>query len=105
MYFARRFVDGSTEICFGSGDGDQFGAKLRFSKEHISHIARQSFTFRRARSANRPLVFFFFPPIVPRILLHFALFPQHFLLGINIFLVTYIMKQEIALIIPWRLCT
>lgn len=58
MYFARRFVDGSTEICFGSGDGDQFGAKLRFSKEHISHIARQSFTFRRARSANRPLVFF-----------------------------------------------
>jgi len=60
MYFARRFVDGSTEICFGSGDGDQFGAKLRFSKEHILHIARQSFTFRRVRSANRPLVFFSF---------------------------------------------
>jgi len=73
MYFARRFVDGSTEICFGSGDGDQFGAKLRFSKEHILHIARQSFTFRRVRSANRPLVFFL-SSIVPRILLRFVLF-------------------------------
>lgn len=59
MYFARRFVDGSTEICFGSGDGDQFGAKLRFSEEHILHIARQSFTLRRARLANRALTFVF----------------------------------------------
>lgn len=57
MYFARRFVDGSTEICFGSDDGDQFGAKLRFSEEHILHIARQSFTLRRARSANRSFFF------------------------------------------------
>lgn len=39
MYFARRFVDGSTEICFGYDDSDQFGAKLRFSEEHILHIA------------------------------------------------------------------
>lgn len=56
-----RFVDGSTEICFGSDDGDQFGAKLRFSEEHILYIARQSFTLRRARSANRPLLF----PLTP----------------------------------------
>jgi len=74
MYFARRFVDGSTEICFGSGDGDQFGAKLRFSEEHILHIARQSFTLRRVRLANRALIFFFLLPIVLQILLYFALF-------------------------------
>lgn len=72
MYFVRRFVDGSTEICFGSeddddgndcdddDDDDQFGAELRFSEEHILHIARQSFTLHRARRFSKPSVLFFF---------------------------------------------
>lgn len=85
MYFARRFVDGSTEICFGSDDGDQFGAKLRFSEEHILYIARQSFTLRRARSANRPLLF----PLTPEYsanITTFRVVPITFSLhGINIF--------------------